>query len=61
MTERYNALKFEYEATGDPTRLIQFNKRYNPGSISKEVENEMMNTYTSSKEHSRTDGCRVYS
>ena len=49
-TDRHDALKFEYEATGNPTRLIQFNKRYNPGSISKKAENEIINTYTSSKD-----------
>ena len=41
-TERHNALKFEYEATGDPTKLIQFNKRYNLGSISKDAETVLL-------------------
>ena len=49
-TERHNALKFEYEATGDPTKLIQFNKRYNLCSISKDAEHEIINTWTSSKD-----------
>ena len=59
-TDRHDALKFEYEATGNPTKLIQFNKRYNPGSISKEAENEIINTYTSSKDFD-TDYTRISS